>query len=809
MRIAVKVREATVTSLVTADLPANPPAKNSSKRTLIIVTGDLTDVDGFMELAYYAKYTNADVIFVQNYPNYVDPAVKGTYGQATDPYVLTNGLGYKYSVEEMDAERGKAQDKVLPLFEPWYKGYNVGGNSAGEKTKAALTDLAFKIVNKVWREVQGNENRGDIFFCIGGVHSINPFAPTFIKNELNYYYAQKVGKVESHDGLQASMLGSSFDIVEGTIHAADTMLKANGFLANSGNNVSNFPFDKYSDIYMSFTGAASFWDGQWEAALDRVKGKIRGLFVMGGVLSDHQPGTMSAMAKQLNRFSFATMNQLYHPENTKKVFDFFKTARLPIFMVTNNVSGKPMDYPGLVGSLNFDKSVAVKAALAALGLSGTFLDQASRIFYSENPAKLFDLFVGIALAYAVSQGGDAGLSKLKYRPATLFFDTKYGSTIVSGPGRTLRHALGELKAMVQSKADDVKFVRKAFKKEAIVLSSYLEDPKIGAGVKPDEEDHVEDYNKFEALNPKPKFEKVEGGVFELMFSIGGKDQEVYENDHLRSTAASGTAPGEFRDVPLQNPRPEPVLTELQYASVNGNMKTVERILGTFTGMKNLLDMVINHQNTKKTPQDQTLRAETALMMAASAGRLKVVKMLIEKNADVNKTSTEGEDALIMALDSGLGNKYEIAQLLLEANADVNKSGKTALMYFAGSYDETLFQWLLSKGADVNAADPAGMTALMYAAGANASNALEWLLSNGADANAVDSEDKTALMYAADKGHLKVVQTLLGKMTPGAIKQRSKHPNTKAPGDGSTASEMAQANGYMNVVAAIPGSHQYI
>jgi hypothetical protein len=60
--------------------------------TLIISTGDISDVDGFIALAEYAK-SGADVVFIMNYPAYLND-------NSETIKVNGNGLGYSYNGKE-------------------------------------------------------------------------------------------------------------------------------------------------------------------------------------------------------------------------------------------------------------------------------------------------------------------------------------------------------------------------------------------------------------------------------------------------------------------------------------------------------------------------------------------------------------------------------------------------------------------------------------------------------------------------------------------------------------------------------------
>jgi len=129
--------------------------------------------------------------------------------------------------------------------------------------------------------------------------------------------------------------------------------------------------------------------------------------------------------------------------------------------------------------------------------------------------------------------------------------------------------------------------------------------------------------------------------------------------------------------------------------------------------------------------------------------LEVVRLLLDKGADVNAKADSGWTALMGAAWKGhLG----VVKLLLEkgAKVDEGKDDLTAIGAAAGGGHLEVVKLLLEKGADVNARDKDGSTALMSAAGYGHLALLEVLLEKGVDVNARDKDGSTALMEAAAK-----------------------------------------------------------
>ncbi|KAJ6573120.1 ankyrin repeat-containing domain protein [Mycena vulgaris] len=156
---------------------------------------------------------------------------------------------------------------------------------------------------------------------------------------------------------------------------------------------------------------------------------------------------------------------------------------------------------------------------------------------------------------------------------------------------------------------------------------------------------------------------------------------------------------------------------------------------------------------------------TALQATAFTGSEEMVRLLLEKGADVNAQAGEYGTALQAAC---AGRKLETVKLLLKREADVNAQGGyygTALQAAACWGRETIVQLILEKGADSNGKGGRYGTALQAACvgpvlGNPHPEIVKLLLDNGADVNALGGEHGTALQAASHMGMVDIVQLLL-------------------------------------------------
>ena len=119
--------------------------------------------------------------------------------------------------------------------------------------------------------------------------------------------------------------------------------------------------------------------------------------------------------------------------------------------------------------------------------------------------------------------------------------------------------------------------------------------------------------------------------------------------------------------------------------------------------------------------------QTALLRAALAGDITLMRLLLEKGADPNIATFAGTTSLMAAA----GVNWMGGQTFTES--------KEALM-------ETV-QLCLDKGADVNAKNSMGVTAVIGAANRGSDDILEFLVKKGARLDIKDKEGRTPLVWA--------------------------------------------------------------
>ncbi len=151
----------------------------------------------------------------------------------------------------------------------------------------------------------------------------------------------------------------------------------------------------------------------------------------------------------------------------------------------------------------------------------------------------------------------------------------------------------------------------------------------------------------------------------------------------------------------------------------------------------------------------------ALYLAARNEQVGMVDMMLRHGANVNARAASSDDeagrsALLAAVE-----EWYMTREMRHAQNPRSATDATKQEDIAGeSAARRTVQLLLSRGADVNAANERGETPLMEAGMADAPELTQMLLTKGANVNAADNKGRTILMQAAVSNYYLFAQTLL-------------------------------------------------
>jgi hypothetical protein len=160
---------------------------------------------------------------------------------------------------------------------------------------------------------------------------------------------------------------------------------------------------------------------------------------------------------------------------------------------------------------------------------------------------------------------------------------------------------------------------------------------------------------------------------------------------------------------------------------------------------------------------EKLNPQVPLHLAARAGDIERVKLLISKGADVNAKDGRGFTPLHQACFTRLGRA--VAELLIAQGANMNakitdvNDGRTPLHVAAWSGNVPVAELLIAKGVDIDAKENNGGTPLHRACLHSHKVVVELLLAKGADLNVKDNKGQTALSFAKEGKYEEIVELL--------------------------------------------------
>jgi ankyrin repeat protein len=159
--------------------------------------------------------------------------------------------------------------------------------------------------------------------------------------------------------------------------------------------------------------------------------------------------------------------------------------------------------------------------------------------------------------------------------------------------------------------------------------------------------------------------------------------------------------------------------------------------------------------------EESIRVHTPLSLAARAGDEGMVRLLLDGGADVNRTSIWGHTPLRQAIMAG---HEGMVRLLLDGGADVNEEntwGHTLSLAIDTGH-EGIVRLLLDRGTDVNGTSIRGHTPLSLAAQAGDEGIVRLLLDRGVDVNGTSIWGDTPLSLAVQAGDEGMVRLLLDR-----------------------------------------------
>ncbi|XP_069012872.1 ankyrin repeat and SOCS box protein 15b [Embiotoca jacksoni] len=215
---------------------------------------------------------------------------------------------------------------------------------------------------------------------------------------------------------------------------------------------------------------------------------------------------------------------------------------------------------------------------------------------------------------------------------------------------------------------------------------------------------------------------------------------IHEGDVVLLQVLSGCV-SDFRESDSRGRQP------LHAAAVQPQQSVLHQVLQAMT-------------STDLNLEEQTADGDTALTLAAEAGLVENVRLLLQHGASPHNTNSRNESPLLIAVRQ---SSYDMVSSLILGGAFMEQvclTKWTATHEAAKVGCPAVLTLLLRHGANVAARGLHGVTPLCIAADHGNTEALEMLIAHGGDVNAQASNGDTVLYDASGSGNLDCVKLLL-------------------------------------------------
>uniref|UniRef100_A0A1A9WWI7 Protein fem-1 homolog B n=1 Tax=Glossina brevipalpis TaxID=37001 RepID=A0A1A9WWI7_9MUSC len=237
------------------------------------------------------------------------------------------------------------------------------------------------------------------------------------------------------------------------------------------------------------------------------------------------------------------------------------------------------------------------------------------------------------------------------------------------------------------------------------------------------------------------------------FNSAWPGAEFWKGSSTTPLSSYITYPAKFDEVDGQS------LTPLTMAAIAGNVSYVKTLLAQYD-----IDM---EKECNVVFDGLVVYGASALWVASGLGHLQVVKLLVQKGADVNHNTKAQSSPLRAACYAG---RLDIVKYLIDHGADINLGNKynnTCIMIAAYKGHEHVVYTLLKNGANPNDQALCGATALHYAAECGHLEVCRLLLDHGACLLA-NEHGLTPVLSAAERTHEQLVDFFIER--PGLMKE---------------------------------------